>query len=245
MSWFFTRFHNRFSTLFVLFCLLFGMETSSAETPSRIMSRAMIAMMDTMGDLAHEFKSKGNWSFGNSYRPYSGFSGQRGYPMSPYGVPGGMNPGSGWPGGLPLQSPVPGAGGFPLQGPTPYSPAIPDPIQTYSAVDGIWLGQNGEIVLVMYGHFRIYASAETYRDGRFEISGDRLAMLDPQSGRIMEFDYLLDDGRMILRSESGSIILFKQLPIPIPPYNLFSNAPSTNQQLDAYPQQEDGEDTLQ
>ena len=181
----------------------------------------MIAMMDTMGDLAHEFKGKSNWSFGNSYSPYSGWSGLGGSPWSTYGTPG-YRPG--WPGGPPLQSPLPGMGGVP-----PLMSPLSDPARARSPVDGIWLGQSGEIVLVMYGHFRIYASAEIYRDGRFEIDGDRLAMYDPESGYIMEFDYLLNDGRMIMRSETGAIMLFKQLPIPIPPYGLFANTPSPYQ----------------
>ena len=72
----------------------------------------------------------------------------------------------------------------------------------------------------MYGHFRIYASAEVYQDGRFEILGQRLVMYDLQSDRRMVFQYYLEDGRMILRNAAGDLLLFKQLPIPIPPYNL-------------------------
>jgi hypothetical protein len=178
----------------------------------------MIAMMDTMGDLAQEYKGRGNWSFGNRYSPYNRWSGIGGYPTYGYSTPDYFGPGSLY--APPLQSPAPGAGALapsmsPLDGYGPYQ----------SLVDGIWVGQSGEIVLVMYGHFRIYASTETYRDGRFEISGNRLAMLDPETGYVLEFDYLLDDGRMILRNDFGGLMLFKQLPIPIPPYSLFADAP--------------------
>jgi len=54
-------------------------------------------------------------------------------------------------------------------------------------------------------------------------------MYDPESERRLLFDYYLEDGRMTLRSESGTILQFKQLPIPIPPYTLFSNPTSAYQ----------------
>lgn len=215
--------------LFFACTLLLVVGNLSAETPSGIMSRAMIAMMDVMGNLAHQYKGKGNWSLGNNYSPYNGWSGQSANPWRLYGAPGVFTPGSGWPGGMPLQSPVPGYGGMPLQGLNPYASPFIDPLPAKSAVDGIWLGQSGELVLVMYGHFRIYASAEVYRDGRFEIYDNKLLMYDPETDRRMEFDYVLDNGRMILRSETGLLMLFKQLPIPIPPTTLFSNNPSTYQ----------------
>jgi hypothetical protein len=207
----------------VALCLLLSIGLgASAETPSNIMSRAMLAMMDVMGNLANQYKSKGNWSLGSGYSPY-GLSGLNSSPWSLYGAPGGLYPGTGWPGGMPLQSPAPGLGVSPWQGFNPLSSPYNQQLPARSAVDGIWLGQGGELVLVMYGHFRIYASAEVYRDGLFEISGDRLVMVDPESENRMLFEYRLDEGRMILRSQSGDVMLFKQLPIPIPPQTIFSN----------------------
>jgi hypothetical protein len=114
-------------------------------------------------------------------------------------------------------------GGFPTQPGLPQTSHLPQIAPPVSPVDGIWLGRGGEIVLVMYGHFRIYASAEVYQDGRFEILGDRLVMYDPQSERRMLFDYYLAEGRMILRNAAGDLLMFKQLPIPIPPYSLMGN----------------------
>jgi hypothetical protein len=197
--------------LFLIGLFVFTPSVVPAASPSSIMSQAMLAMMDAMGDLAYRFKNKDNWSLGNSYAPYG----------SPYGLPG-----NGWSNEMPLHSPVPGLGGLPAQGGFPSASPFSQPLNRLSPVDGIWLGRGGEIVLVMYGHFRIYASAESYRDGQFEIIGDRLVMYDPDSDRRMLFDYYLENGRMMLRSESGVTLLFKQLPIPIPPYALFSNPTS-------------------
>jgi hypothetical protein len=190
-----------------------------AASPSNIMSQAMLSMMDAMGNLAHRYKSNGNWSFGSGYSPYGSLSGLSGYPLNRYGTPGYP-----WQ-GVPLQSPIPGLGGMPSQPGLPMSPVPSQGTPPLSPVDGIWLGRGGEIVLVMYGHFRIYASAEIYQDGRFEILQDRLIMYDPASERRLVFDYYLEEGRMILRNAAGDYLLFKQLPIPIPPYTLINPAP--------------------
>ncbi len=211
--------------LAVLLCLMPTLAIAAA--PSALMSQAMLSMMDAMGEIAHRFKSNGNWSSGNSwslsnpYSPYSSLYGLPGAPVSPYSLPGNT-----WREGIPLQSPLPGLGGLPGQGGLPLSSPVYPAQPPLSPVDGIWIGRGGEIVLVMYRHFRIYASSETYRDGLFEILGDRLIMYDPQSDRRMVFEYYLDDGRMTLRNEWGDVLLFKQLPIPIPPYTLF-NAPAS------------------
>jgi hypothetical protein len=197
--------------------LFFALPVSqAARSPATIMSKAMIAMMDTMGELAHRFKNDTEWDFDISSSP----SGNRyGWNGSPWG-----NPGRGYPGYMPLQQgfypynySTPGFDGLPMPGPA----LQPQPPTTNKSVlDGIWIGRGGEIVLVMYGHFRIYANAEVYRDGRYRIVGNKLYMLDPETERVQAYNYTLDNGRMIMRSESGDFLYFKQLPIPIPPYTL-------------------------
>ena len=177
----------------------------------------MLAMMNTMGDLAHQFKQGDNWHYGNGPLPYNGWQGFNSYP--PWGLSG--YPGYYYPGGTGGQPAYP-------YGAAPYYNTI-----TPAEVDGIWIGQAGEIVLVMYGHFRIYADAEIYRDGRYRIDGQRLLMHDPRSGATQAYQYALDSGRMIMRGEDGTVLLFKQLPIPIPPYLLVPEAGSTYQQFDA------------
>ncbi|MCU7919371.1 MAG: hypothetical protein KZQ95_13595 [Candidatus Thiodiazotropha sp. (ex Epidulcina cf. delphinae)] len=172
----------------------------AATSPTTIMSKAMLAMMDTLGDLAHQFKGSSRWKFGTGTYPGYGWQGIDGYPRGPYGPP--------------------AARGWPRPGFSPYPPTGPNPAGYRSAVDGIWIGQAGEIVMVMHGHFRIYANAEVYRDGFYRIDRDRLIMFDPETETAIDYRYLLNDGRMIMRHANGSILLFKQLPIPIPPYSL-------------------------
>ncbi len=200
----------------LLMIALFSPISVSARSPSEIMSKAMLSMMDAMGNLAYQFKKDDGWDFSSAKRPFS---------YQPWNLPGYSSYLPGYPGsympGLPPGSMV----GIP-------GPYLPDQsfipgdaqslyrYQTASDLDGIWVGRSGEVVLVMYGYFRVYASAEVYRDGRYRIEADRLLMHDPESGITQAYEYRLDEGRMIMRDESGNILLFKKLPIPIPPYML-------------------------
>ncbi|MCG7926511.1 MAG: hypothetical protein JAY67_13370 [Candidatus Thiodiazotropha taylori] len=173
-------------------------QSHAANSASSIMSSAMLAMMDTMGDLAHSYKRGDNW-YNDRYRinpnPYS------------YWAP------PTYPEYYPPSQP---------SGPYPMPPHYTS--QPRSEVDGIWIGQGGEIVLVMYGYFRVYADTETYRDGRYQIDGDLLHMHDLTNGSSQTYQYALDSGRMIMRNREGVLLLFKQLPIPIPPQNLIPPA---------------------
>jgi hypothetical protein len=171
-------------------------QAHAGNSASQIMSSAMLAMMDSMGDLAHRYRQRNNW-YSDSYHVTP-------YPNTFY---------------APLTYPdyYPPAQPSPPYTPTPYYPTEP-----HSEVDGIWIGQGGEIVLVMYGYFRIYADTETYRDGRYEIDHDLLHMHNPANGVSQTYQYALDNGRMIMRNREGQILLFKQLPIPLPPQSLWA-----------------------
>lgn len=171
-------------------------QSHAANSASQIMSSAMLAMMDTMGDLAHRYKRGDSW-YNDNYRAYP-------Y-TSPYWAP------PTYPEYYPPAHPT---------GPYPAPPHYAT--QPGSEVDGIWIGQGGEIVLVMYGYFRVYADTETYRDGRYRIDGDLLHMHDLAHGTTQTYQYALDSGRMIMRNRQGVLLLFKQLPIPIPPQTLLS-----------------------
>ncbi|MET0053893.1 MAG: hypothetical protein ABW108_03705, partial [Candidatus Thiodiazotropha sp. 6PLUC10] len=49
---------------------------------------------------------------------------------------------------------------------------------------------------------------------------DLLLMQDPESGLTQKYQFVLESGRMIMRDKHGNYLLFKQLPIPVPPYAL-------------------------
>ena len=229
--------HSDSRTLHLLCLLLMllsmnGLSHAGSSAASSLMSQAMLSMMDAMGNLAQGYNRNQGWSSGNYSQPFNSWQGMNAAPWAMYGLPGGGIPGQQQLRGLITQAPATALGGQQmLQGMTTgVQPQILAPPQ--SPLDGIWQGQGGELVLVMYGNFRIYADADTYRDGRYEVSNDRLIMHDPETGAQRSYEFALSEGRLVLRSQDGQLLLFRQLPIPIPPYTLFSGQTpaSTKQQ---------------
>jgi hypothetical protein len=223
---------------------------------SSLMSQAMLSMMDAMGNLAQQYNRNRGWSSGAYSQPFSNWQGMQYAPWSLYGMPGGAMPGQQQLQGLMNQAPAAASSAQQtLQGMAQQVPDMTDGKQTpqiqpggtpsgvtpfgqqtfpsaASNLDGIWRGRGGEIVLVMYGHFRIYADSDHYRDGLFQIDGNWLTLYDPQSGSQRSYEYALNEGRMVLRDENGQLLLYRQLPIPVPPYTTFTGQgyPSVQQQ---------------
>jgi hypothetical protein len=218
---------------------------AAGSAASTLMSQAMLSMMDAMGNLAQDF-SRNRGSSGSYTQPFSNWQGMTSAPLSMYAMPGSGIPGQQQIQGFMNQAPAAASGAQQsMQGMLQQSPnqasdsaqtsgqsggstnAITAPgQQTYvpgqSSLDGIWQGRGGEIVLVMYGHFRIYADAENYRDGLYQIRDSRLILYDPQTGSQRSYEFALDEGRMVLRGDDDQLLLYRQLPIPVPPYSTFT-----------------------
>lgn len=219
--------------LLLIFLLLQSPAHAGGSAASNIMSKAMLSMMDAMGNMAQDYNRNKGGSSGNFTQPFNSWQGMNTYPWAMYGLPG-----SGIPGQQQLQGMITqGQQVFPGTN-TVFQPQLTPPPQ--SPLDGIWQGQGGEMVLVMYGHFRIYANADTYRDGQYSVTNEQIIMYDPASGTKRAYDYALSEGRLVLRGPQGKLLLFRQLPIPIPPYALFTGQQSrlTNQQAPANQNQE-------
>ena len=212
---------------------------ATGSAASTLMSQAMLSMMDAMGNLAQQYNRNRDWTYGGYGQPFTNWQGMSSTPWSLYAMPGGI-PGQQQMQGLMNQAPAAASSAQQtLQGMAQQVPnaATGQQAQTLnplaqSSLDGIWQGRDGEIVLVMYGHFRIYADSDNYRDGVYQIDDKWLTLYDPQSGSRKSFEYALSDGRMVLRDENDQLLLYRQLPIPVPPYSIFSGQsyPSTQQQ---------------
>lgn len=200
---------------------------ASGSAAATMMSQAMLTMMDIMGNLAQQYSSNRRWN--NSYVPFETMGGA---PMAMYAMPGGI------PGQQQIQTLTEGArDGLPAITNPGQAMGGMFPAPNQSPLDGIWQGQAGEIVLVMYGHFRIYADSDHYRDGRYEINDNLLVMHDPQTGNSRSYEYAFSEGRMALRDKDGNLLLFRQLPIPIPSYSLISGKKSASPQQQTGPNQ--------
>jgi hypothetical protein len=162
-----------------------------------------------------------------SSTPWSGGSmpwGSGGMPWS-----GGSMPWGG--GGMPWGGSVPGAGGSPWSAmqwpggaaslprgmPMPGWPPMPGDRETQGGrestdfLDGQWEGESGELLMIRRGMFRIYADAETWRDGYLSLRGDRLTLRDAESGGSREYDMRYEDDLLALRSPDGQVIGFRRL----------------------------------
>jgi hypothetical protein len=78
-------------------------------------------------------------------------------------------------------------------------------------LDGAWEGQGGELLLIRRGMFRIYADAETYRDGHVTVQGSRLQLKDAESGRARDYEMRHQGDQLALRTPEGDLMLFRRL----------------------------------
>lgn len=208
--------------------LLPSLSQAAGSAASSLMSQAMLSMMDAMGNLAQGYNRDKNWRYGGGQQPFNNWQSMGSAPWAMYAMPGGGIPGQQQLQGMMTQAPATALSGQQtLQGMVQQTPgSLTGTQQQYqdlspSSLDGIWQGQGGEIVLVMYGHFRIYANADHYRDGRYEVRDNWIVMQDPETGSERAYEFALDQGRLVLKSKD-SMLLFRQLPIPVPPYSIFS-----------------------
>jgi hypothetical protein len=178
-----------------------------ADTRSA-MADAMVRMMEAMG------------LFGAAGGGVSG-----GSPAVPN--PMGM---AGWPSGFGAMPGVPGAGTMPLPGGAQMDPTSQmgqmgqmlerfDPGSamtgampwTAGPLEGIWEGSDDGLLIVQGGRYRIYAPFSGYIDGDIRISGDRVALTNRRENFSQEFEYALDQGRLVLRDRQGQIYLYRRL----------------------------------
>ena len=125
-----------------------------------------------------------------------GMAGQLGWPQQPFGTFG--SPAGAYPG----VTTMPGAA---LGSMAPLHPRG-------TPLDGAWQGNSGEILLVRDGQFRLYATRDTYKDGRIAVQGNRLVLADPRSGISREYEYAAHEDRLVLRDDNGNLLLYRRAP---------------------------------
>jgi len=154
-----------------------------------------------------------------------GMPGASGFGMpggSPFG--GGSSPLSPWSsmpwsgGSMPWGSTMPGTpfGGSGQRWPMPSMDNLPwgggqGKTGSSRVLEGTWEGQGGELLLIRDGMFRIYADAETYRDGYLQVSGERLQLKDAESGRTRDYEMRHQGDQLALRTPDGEILLYRRI----------------------------------
>ncbi len=102
--------------------------------------------------------------------------------------------------------------GMPMPGwpPTPGDRETRGGRESTDFLDGQWEGEDGELLMIRRGMFRIYADAETWRDGYLLLRGDRLTLRDAESGTSREYAMRHEDDLLALRSPDGQVIGFRR-----------------------------------
>ena len=111
---------------------------------------------------------------------------------------------------MPGMPQIPGGRGMPMPS-MPWPGAAQKGATASEFLDGSWEGQGGELLLIRRGMFRIYADAETYRDGHLQVQGDRLQLKDAESGRTREYEMRYQADQLALRTPEGDVLLYRRL----------------------------------
>jgi hypothetical protein len=171
-----------------------------ARGPRELMADVMVRMMETMG------------MFGGALG--AGKDGTPPWPtlpgMTPFGVM-----------GMPGVSPM----GMPVQDPSKAIGMGTEMMKQFSqgatglagttgagdgAIDGVWQGSGGDVLIAEGGRYRIYAPQDQYVDGWFQLQPSRIALYNAQDGNTQIFEYATHEGRLALRGSDGQVFLYRR-----------------------------------
>jgi hypothetical protein len=77
-------------------------------------------------------------------------------------------------------------------------------------LDGVWEGTSGELLLIRNGMFRVYASADSYRDGHLSIDRGQLVLRDEDSGQTHRYEMQFRADQLALRDQDGQVLQFRR-----------------------------------
>ncbi|WP_200332856.1 hypothetical protein [Thiocystis violacea] len=172
----------------------------SLDTPAQAMAHAIARMMESMG-----------------------FNGSAGYGPSGSAPP---MPADGWPsafGALPGMSgpggPMsPGSGGSPMSQMSQMGERLYRSLPMQGGdgsgagpLEGLWEDNQGGVLIVQGGFYRLYSQCRGYIEGRIRVSNDQVELGNSRENITQTFDMALDQGRLVLRSPSGTVFLYRRL----------------------------------
>jgi hypothetical protein len=78
-------------------------------------------------------------------------------------------------------------------------------------LEGIWEGSDDGLLIVQGERYRLYAPLSGSIDGDIRVKGDRVELSNPRESFTQEFEYALDQGRLVFRDRHGQIYLYRRL----------------------------------
>jgi hypothetical protein len=80
-----------------------------------------------------------------------------------------------------------------------------------SQLNGVWLGRNGEVLIIAGNQFRIQAGRDRAVQGQLRVQGNRLWLLNSQTQRVNEYEFANHEGRLVLRDSYGQLLLYRRV----------------------------------
>jgi hypothetical protein len=180
-----------------LVIILAGPSPSSAEGTADKMARAMARMMEAMGLFGDESVG-GSLSFGSSPYQMPGMS-QMPWTQNPWSSPF-TDPSRAFGMDQWMQQ-IPGLRGL-----------------TGTSLDGVWEGRDGGLLIIQRHRFRIQSARGGHVEGLIQQRGNRLAFYEPESEATRPYEFIEEQGRLILRDPEGQIFLYRRLWLEDDPY---------------------------
>jgi hypothetical protein len=184
-----------------------GLDSSPATAATReAMAEAMVRMMEAMG--LFDPSSMSGMPPGAAFAAPSWGPGSGGFGMpgaSPWELPS-TDPSGAMDKGREVMKRFSEGMGMPAD-----MPGVILPWASRSRLEGVWEGRNGELLIVQGDRFRIYPGNAGYVEGYLQLSGDRLAMYNPEDANLRPFEYAESEGRLVLRDDAGSLYLYRRL----------------------------------
>jgi len=79
-----------------------------------------------------------------------------------------------------------------------------------SILEGTWLGNAGDILVIHGVRFRIFMDEAHFTEGIFRIDGNLLTMTNLENHTSRIYEFAMQQGRLVLRDADGNLMLYKR-----------------------------------
>ena len=82
---------------------------------------------------------------------------------------------------------------------------------TGTSLEGLWEDNQGGLLIVQGGFYRLYSACRGYIEGEIRVQTDRVELSNRTENLTQTFEFALDQGRLALRDQNGQLYLYRQL----------------------------------
>lgn len=80
-----------------------------------------------------------------------------------------------------------------------------------SSLAGVWEDNQGGLLIVQGGFYRLYSACRGYIEGEIRVQTDRVELSNRAENFTQTFEFALDQGRLALRDQNGQLYLYRRL----------------------------------